>query len=107
MSSESSAVRVIGIWNAKESKVGEVRDLLANLAAATKREPACRQFEVWQSRTAPTQFVLIEEFADAEGVDAHRRTEHYAELVLQASPPLVESRGGSVYEAISDQGAAK
>jgi len=43
----------------------------------TRKEEKNVRFDVLQSSSAPTQFVLYEVFEDEEGVAFHKTTEHY------------------------------
>jgi len=46
-------------------------------AAATIREPGCRQYDVLQSTANPNQILIYEVYESSAAVDAHRASEHF------------------------------
>ena len=49
--------------------------------AATIKEPGCRQYDIVQSATNPTQILLYEVYVDQAAVAAHRASEHFKKYV--------------------------
>lgn len=46
-------------------------------AENSRKEPACRQFDVAQALDDPNRFHLYEVYDSAEGFTAHQQTAHY------------------------------
>jgi (4S)-4-hydroxy-5-phosphonooxypentane-2,3-dione isomerase len=59
---------------------GQIDAYLAALkenAAASVREPGCREFDILLSQKDPNHVLIVEVYDDAAAVQAHRETEHY------------------------------
>lgn len=52
----------------------------------SRQEPGNVRFDVLQSNTDPTQFVLYEVYADEEAAAAHKKTEHYLKWREEVAP---------------------
>jgi quinol monooxygenase YgiN len=46
-------------------------------AAASRREPGCRRFEIHRRSDRPCEFVLWELYDDPAALDAHHRSRHF------------------------------
>lgn len=52
--------------------------LLRHARTSLEREPGgCLRFDVRQEATSPALFLLIEEYADENALEAHRASAHY------------------------------
>lgn len=58
---------------------------------ATRSEPGCLWFDWSRSLDDPTEYVLVEAFADDEAGAAHVRTEHFAAAQRDLPPHLLET----------------
>jgi quinol monooxygenase YgiN len=72
-----------------------VRDIMVELAAASRQESGCEGYEVYQRADDPTQFQTVELWRDQAAVDAHMSTPHVAAAIarggpLFAAPPLIQ-----------------
>lgn len=47
-------------------------------AAASRKEPGIARFDVLQSRTEPSKFVLVEVYKNEQAARDHKQTAHYA-----------------------------
>lgn len=47
-------------------------------AAASRKEPGIARFDVLQSRTEPSKFVLVEVYKTEQAARDHKQTAHYA-----------------------------
>ena len=56
---------------AKPDQEAALATLLRTLVAATRQEPACLQYDLWQARDQPTTFVLVERWRDQPGLEHH------------------------------------
>ena len=73
--------------------VPKVRDLLGRQMRGSLTEPGCLKFEVYHSQTEPRRFVLVEHWASAEALDAHRLAEAYNTIYKPQVLPLVDREG--------------
>ncbi len=60
----------------------EVESILLELRDASRKEAGVVSFDVGRSRDKPGVFALWEVYRDAEGLQAHTQTEHFARLVV-------------------------
>ncbi len=58
----------------------------------SRKEPGNIRFDVLQDNNDPTKFVLVEVFADAEAVAAHKTTEHYNRWRETVAPYMASPR---------------
>jgi quinol monooxygenase YgiN len=65
---------------------------LRAIVAATRREPGCRTFEANRSRDDARTFLLYEVYDDQAAIDAHQRTPHFEEHVVNGLRTMMESR---------------
>ena len=68
-----------------ESKVAR---LLRKNAEASRAEPGCLEFSVYQEIDDPRAFLLYEQYMSEDAFQAHRRTPHFEEIIeQQVAPP--------------------
>ena len=58
---------------------------------ATQAEPGCMWFEWSRSVTDPSQYVLVEAFADADAGAAHVQSAHFKQAQQTLPPHLAET----------------
>lgn len=58
----------------------------------SRLEPGNVRFDVLQSNTDPTQFVLYEVYADEEAAAAHKKTAHYLRWREEVAPYMASPR---------------
>lgn len=58
---------------------------------ATQAEPGCMWFEWSRSITDPTQYVLVEAFADDDAAAAHVQSAHFKQAQQTLPPHLAET----------------
>ena len=75
------------------SDVPRVRELLGEQMRRSRTEPGCLRFEVYHSQTEPRRFVLVEHWASAEALDAHRLGVAYTTIYKPHVIPLVDREG--------------
>ncbi|MGC9665397.1 putative quinol monooxygenase [Planosporangium sp. 12N6] len=102
--SGGDVVRVVAVWHAPAGAVEEVRRILRDLAAATRREDGCLGFEVLESTDQPGRFVLLEEYAGERGRQRHLGTDHFRDLVLGRAVPLLTYRDVQAYQPLWTDG---
>jgi quinol monooxygenase YgiN len=82
------------IYTFPTADADNVAGILAQLASLSRLEKGCRGFEVARSNDDPRVFVLYEQWADRNALDAHYATEHFIKLGVNGIRPLAESRIG-------------
>lgn len=70
--------------------VDKVRGLLKEHATASRAEPGCRRFELYQSESDPGVFVLDESYDSTRAVEEHRLGRTFREIYQPRILPLVE-----------------
>ncbi|MEU1998891.1 putative quinol monooxygenase [Nocardia gamkensis] len=77
-------------FTAKPGREAELRDLLQGMIEPTLAESGCIRYELYLHPTDPSRMVLLEEWADADALDAHFRTPHLKALATAFQEVLVE-----------------
>ena len=65
--------------------------IAAEFTQATRDEPGCRWFEWSRSVDDPTEYVLVEAFADNDAGAAHVQSEHFRNAQRSLPPHLAET----------------
>ncbi|WBQ07117.1 putative quinol monooxygenase [Kribbella sp. CA-293567] len=65
--------------------------ITADFTAATRAEPGCLWFDWSRSVDDPTNYVLVEAFADDDAAGAHVNSDHFKAAQSQLPPHLVET----------------
>ena len=82
-----SFVLVVNIRIKPESVEGFMKRLGEN-AAAARKEPGCRQFDVLVDPKDKTRVMLYEVYDDESAFEAHQQTPHFKKYVAEAVPML-------------------
>ena len=69
-------------------------------AAASRKEPGCRQFDVLVDPKDRTRVMLYEVYQDDKAFDAHQQTAHFKRYVAEAVP-LLASRERHVWKRVA------
>jgi len=69
-------------------------------AAASRKEPGCRQFDVLVDPKDRTKILLYEVYADEKAFDAHQQTAHFKRYVTDAVP-LLASRERHIWTRVA------
>jgi quinol monooxygenase YgiN len=77
------------VGDGRESKVAR---LLRMNAEASRTEPGCLEFSVYQAIDDPQAFLLYERYTSEEAFQAHRRTPHFRDIIEQQVVPLLDER---------------
>lgn len=64
------------------------------------REPGNRRFDVLQSASDPTRFVLYEAYDSAEQAAAHKQTAHYLEWREKVADWMASPREAQAYRGL-------
>ncbi|HEY0594920.1 putative quinol monooxygenase [Sphingopyxis sp.] len=65
----------------KPDAVDIVLPLYRELVEATRAEPLCIAYDLFEDRKDPGHFIFVEEWPDQAALDTHCRTEHFMRLV--------------------------
>ena len=55
----------------------EIRNLLKNIGAASRREPGCINYVTHVLETDPNTVLIYEQYKDADALEAHRGSGHF------------------------------
>ena len=83
---------VVAQYLVGEGHEATVAPLLEANAEASRAEPGCLEFSVYQAIDDPRRFLLYERYTDEDAFQAHRRTEHFGRIIEQQVIPLLEER---------------
>ena len=79
-------------WTAQPGKEDVVRDALAELAPASRKEPGCRVYVVHQDPAQPSVFKIFELYDDEDAFTAHTNYPHFVEHALGRAIPALANR---------------
>jgi quinol monooxygenase YgiN len=83
---------VVAWYVVKEGHEDSVVSLLRSNAEASRQEPDCQEFSVYQGVEDPRRVLLYERYTDEDAFQAHRQTPHFRDLVEAQVAPLLEER---------------
>ena len=81
------------------SRRGELVSLLERFEAQAGREPGCQRFTFAASLSDPDRFVLVSEWESQAALDAHYRSEAFADFQLDLEGLLARPSESTVYSA--------
>ena len=90
------AVQVVARPDAAEA----MKSIVTKLRDSSRKENGCISYEALQDQSAPERFILVEEWSNAQALDAHNRTPHFHEAVAAAGPLLAAPLEVARYTAI-------
>lgn len=77
-------------WKVRTEHAETWLDIVADFTEATRAEPGNLFFDWSRSVEDPTQYVLVEAFADDEAGSAHVNSEHFKKAVEQLASYVAE-----------------
>jgi len=83
----------------KPENVESFMKQLAENAAAARKEPGCKQFDVLVDPNDKAHVMLYEVYNDEKAFEAHQQTPHFKKYVAEAVP-LLASRQRHVWKRI-------
>jgi len=84
----ADALRVVATIPTDPAHASETAAALATLAAASREEEGCYQYDVFESATAPGTFVTVEAWRSQGDMDAHMGTPHIG-TAFEVLGPLI------------------
>lgn len=88
---------VAATYRAQDGEEQRVREILEEMAAPSRAEPACRFYQAHRSPEDPRVFFLYEQYDDEAGYQAHMASEHFVRLIRGEAIPRLESRERAFY----------
>jgi quinol monooxygenase YgiN len=85
-----------------EGHESAVERLLRQNAKASRAEPGCLEFSVYEDIDNPRMILLYERYTSEDAFQAHRRTQHFRDIIEQRVAPLLEQRAWSRMEPLLD-----
>ncbi len=83
-------IAVAGDWRTQPGKEEAVHRLLLQVAAAVREyELGNLLYLVHQDSADPAHFLVYEQYASQDALDAHRNSTHYQELIVGKIAPLL------------------
>lgn len=83
-----SELNVVATIPVKAEHVETIRGALAQLAEATRQEPGCLAYDLYESAAAPGVFVTVERWTDQAALDSHMQAPHVAAAFAAAGDAL-------------------
>ena len=83
---------VVARYVVAEGHESTVARLLRKNAEASRAEPGCLEFSVYQAIGDPRAFLLYERYTSEDAFRAHRRTPHFENIIEQRVVPLLNER---------------
>lgn len=93
------SIRVLVGCRIEPEDLQDALDVYRELISKTRREVGCISYELLQMRESPHEFVLAEEWASQEHLDAHTRTEHFV-LAMAKLETLETARPALIYQLL-------
>ncbi|HEX6577113.1 MAG TPA: putative quinol monooxygenase [Jiangellaceae bacterium] len=92
---------VVARYVVAEGHESTVRRLLRENAEASRAEPGCLEFSVYQEIDDPLAFLLYERYTNENAFQAHRQTPHFENIIEQQVVPLLNERAWTRVEEVS------
>ena len=80
--------------------VEQLRPVLFELAAQSRKENGCNAYKIFQSQSDPLEFLCYESWASNAALDAHLATAHVQQAFERGLPLLAEPPDRRVYTTI-------
>jgi quinol monooxygenase YgiN len=85
---------------ARPGTADQLKALLFDLAAQSRRETGCNAYKVFRSQSDPLEFLCYESWASDDALAAHMATPHVARAFEDGLPLLAEPPDRRVYTTI-------
>ena len=92
---------VVARYVVAEGHESRVAGLLRKNAEASRAEPGCVEFSVYQEIDDPRAFLLYERYTSEDAFQAHRRMPHFENIIEQQVVPLLNERAWTRVEQVS------
>ncbi|HMD03076.1 MAG TPA: putative quinol monooxygenase [Candidatus Baltobacteraceae bacterium] len=75
----------------------EAEGYLAELTAATRKEPGCRMYVAHRAKDDPRKFFIYEQYDDEAALERHRASAHFERFGKNGLQTIAESRDPQYY----------
>ena len=72
---------VVGRVSTDSSKRDQLLEVAHKVAAASREEPGCSSYRIFEDTEQPNEFVFVEEWDSEDALQEHFRTSHIAEFM--------------------------
>lgn len=76
---------ITAVHTIKPEQIQTYHALMAELAAASRKEEGCMAYHLLQSDSDPRVHLLIEQWKDEQALDTHSKTPYFQRIVPQLS----------------------
>lgn len=83
------SIYLTALVKSKTGKADELKAILINMVIQSRQEEACIQYDLHQSTDDENLFIFQEEWASAEGLEAHNQ-QPYLTAFASVAPELTE-----------------
>lgn len=97
----ADTIKVVLKLLARPDKLGEVTALLQNLAAQSRKETGCLDYQVLQNGSDAGDFVVVEEWSGTAALDAHMTTPHVQDAFARAPALLAKAPERALYNSLN------
>jgi quinol monooxygenase YgiN len=94
---------VIGSFEARTGRQGDLAAILAKYVVLTRRRPRCRNVDLVASGSRPGRLVVIEKWENADDARAHLDAAETVEMATAAREVLAGPPDLDLFESISAQ----
>jgi quinol monooxygenase YgiN len=98
--SEEIMLIVVARYLVTDGHESGVARLLRRNAEASRAEPGCLEFSVYQEIDNPRVFLLYERYTNEDAFQAHRQTPHFKDIIEQQVVPLLDERAWTRMEPL-------
>jgi quinol monooxygenase YgiN len=95
------AVYVVATFNLNPENVDEGKALILGFVEPSRAQQGCLFYEVHQSTDDPTEFVVLDGWANVDDLDAHATSEQVVRTVNRLNPILTKPAQVKTYLKIS------
>ncbi|HEV2422490.1 MAG TPA: putative quinol monooxygenase [Candidatus Acidoferrales bacterium] len=97
-----TGITIMAFITAKAGMQPQVREVLLDLVAQTRKEKGCLNYDLHQSQDNPREFVMYENWESAADLDAHARSEHLQAFGKAAKGLLERPAEITKWDMVSD-----
>ena len=97
-----TGITIMAFITAKAGMQPQVREVLLDLVAQTRKEKGCLNYNLHQSQDNPREFVMYENWESAADLDAHARSEHLQAFGKAAKGLLERPAEITKWDMVSD-----
>jgi quinol monooxygenase YgiN len=91
---------VAAIWKAKAGEEGRIVEVIKTMTPLSRAEPKCLFYQAHRSPEDPATFFLYEQYADAQGYEDHKASDHFQRHVFGYAIEYLAERQVATYETI-------